>query len=146
MFAKGTQQSFQRKRSLPDTDLDITPMIDVTFLLLIFFIVTSTMKATPDQDIPPAVSGDSAVVENFKRLEILSPSSPGAASQVIFDGDPVTLEGLQQELERRVRGGAVQLLIYAERDVRSGFVGEVEGVINEMEGNIEYKFAVRHRR
>jgi len=146
VFAKNTGQSFRRKKGSADGNLDITPMIDVTFLMLIFFMVTSTMKATPDKDIPPAISGDSAVAAGFTELGILSPASAGAESQVVLDADPVTLNGLREELERRLRGGQVRLMIHAERDVRSGFVGEVEGVINEIEGNIEYKFAVRDRR
>ena len=47
----------RRKRGGFDGDLDITPMIDVTFLLLIFFMVTSTMQATPDIDLPVARQG-----------------------------------------------------------------------------------------
>jgi hypothetical protein len=40
---------FQRRKKagIADADLDITPMIDVTFLLLIFFMVTSTLQGTP---------------------------------------------------------------------------------------------------
>mgnify|MGYP003325625382 CR=1 FL=1 len=33
------------RKKLEDAEMDITPMIDVTFLLLIFFMVTSTMQA-----------------------------------------------------------------------------------------------------
>ena len=38
-----------------EEDLDITPMIDMTFLLLIFFMVTSTMKPDEVLDIPRSV-------------------------------------------------------------------------------------------
>ena len=47
--------SFSGGRKLADGEMDITPMIDVTFLLLIFFMVASTMQGTPDIDVPPAV-------------------------------------------------------------------------------------------
>jgi len=36
---------YRRRRQREDVDMDITPMIDMTFLLLIFFLVSST----PDQ-------------------------------------------------------------------------------------------------
>ena len=52
----------RRKRSLPDTEIDITPMIDVTFQLLIFFMVTSTMQGNPPADLPPSKSGGSIEV------------------------------------------------------------------------------------
>ena len=45
-----------RKRG-EEAELDITPMIDVTFLLLIFFMVTSTMQGKPDLDVPPVKHG-----------------------------------------------------------------------------------------
>ncbi len=50
--------SFRRRPATEEMDLDITPMIDVTFLLLIFFMVASTMQATAENDIPPAKHGD----------------------------------------------------------------------------------------
>ena len=49
--------AFSRKRSEYDAELDITPMIDVTFLLLIFFMVTSTMQPDEALDIPTSVHG-----------------------------------------------------------------------------------------
>lgn len=57
----------QIKKSSEDDEPDITPMIDMTFLLLIFFMVTSTMKPEGALQIPSArngigVSADEAVV------------------------------------------------------------------------------------
>ena len=39
LFAEGDDSPFQRDRGPPPGDLDITPMIDVTFLLLIFLLL-----------------------------------------------------------------------------------------------------------
>ncbi len=41
-----------------DDDLDMTPMIDMTFLLLIFFMVTSTLSPFADLQLPEAKAGD----------------------------------------------------------------------------------------
>ena len=38
-------------------DLDITPMIDITFLLLIFFMVASTSDVQTSVELPPARHG-----------------------------------------------------------------------------------------
>ena len=43
----GESGGLGRAKKKDEADLDITPMIDVTFLLLIFFMVTSTMQGTP---------------------------------------------------------------------------------------------------
>ena len=42
-----------KKKKNEDADLDITPMIDVVFLLLIFFMVTSTMDDQKAANVPP---------------------------------------------------------------------------------------------
>ncbi|NNJ26937.1 ExbD/TolR family protein [Alienimonas chondri] len=45
------------KEKRKELDFDITPMIDVVFLLLIFFMVSSTMQEPSKSDAPPAVHG-----------------------------------------------------------------------------------------
>lgn len=143
MLAGSDGKLTRRKRQGSEGDLDITPMIDVTFLLLIFFMVTSTMQATPDKDLPPAVSGENANAGNFLDLSILTPPAGSEDSPVMLEGDAVSLDELEETLQQRARGGPVHVMVYAERDVRSGFVGEVENVLNGVDGDLEYKFAVR---
>ena len=46
-----------KRKSRDDTEMDITPMIDVTFLLLIFFIVASKMDPQKATDLPEARHG-----------------------------------------------------------------------------------------
>lgn len=48
-----------RKRGIERGEMDITPMIDCTFLLLIFFLLTST-SSTSAVKLPPAVHGAEA--------------------------------------------------------------------------------------
>ena len=57
-----------RKRE--EGDLDITPMIDITFLLLIFFLVSSKMDQDAAVDLPPAKNGMN-VVNNQSVMIIL---------------------------------------------------------------------------
>ena len=66
------------KKERIDEEMDITPMIDITFLLLIFFVVCSKFDPTQMKDIPDADNGqlvsakDSAVI--FICLLYTSPS------------------------------------------------------------------------
>ena len=46
-----------RRKSDDETDLDITPMIDITFLLLAFFVMVSKMDPQLPVDLPPALNG-----------------------------------------------------------------------------------------
>lgn len=150
MFGEG---GLGKKKKKEEADLDITPMIDVTFLLLIFFMVTSTMQGTPDKDIAPAESGDNANAAGFTDIIILAPPSSAVEAEIQLDDNPVSLEQLKAELKQKVvqsAGETLKLMLYVERDVQSGSVGEVEKVIGEVaaeeESEIEMKFAVKDKR
>jgi len=52
------------RKQRQDDEMDITPMIDITFLLLIFFIVCSTMDPTKIGKIPEAQNGLAVYVED----------------------------------------------------------------------------------
>lgn len=49
----------KRKRNPDDGELDITPMIDITFLLLAFFVVASKMDPQAAIELPKASFGES---------------------------------------------------------------------------------------
>mgnify|MGYP002631213105 FL=1 len=136
-----------KKRKVEEVDLDITPMIDVTFLLLIFFMVTSTMQATPDKDIPPSQSGINAVVDGI--VDVTIRASAISDGDVELNNRPVSLEQLRADLMLKSQDGKFKVVLYVERDVKSGTVGEVEGVIDEVakeaEVEIDMAFAVRDR-
>ncbi len=136
-----------KKRKVEEVDLDITPMIDVTFLLLIFFMVTSTMQATPDKDIPPSQSGINAVVDGI--VDVTIRASAISDGDVELNNRPVSLEQLRADLMLKSQDGKFKVVLYVERDVKSGTVGEVEGVIGEVakeaEVEIDMAFAVRDR-
>jgi len=143
--------AFGKKKKKDEAEMDITPMIDVVFLLLIFFMVTSTMQGTPDRDIPPATSGTNATVAGHVELTIKAPASSGSEGEIVLDGEPASLDQIKAELTQRAAlDEMIKIMIYAERDVKSGFVGEVEQVIGEVaaetETEIQMNFAVTDRR
>ena len=147
MFEEG---GLGQKKKKDEADLDITPMIDVVFLLLIFFMVTSTMQGTPDRDIPPASPGTNANAAGFVNLVIFAPESSTSTGRILLDDVPVSLEQVKAELIQRTTLGELKVMIYAERDVRSGTVGEVEQIIGEVAAETEKEvlmnFAVRDKR
>lgn len=136
----------RRKKKKEEAELDITPMIDVTFLLLIFFMVTSTMQATPDRDIPPSKSGDNVVKSEWTDVTVGASRTGGEDGEFLWDGTPVTLDQLKEQMIQAATG-ELKILIYAERDVPNGVVGEVERIIGEVaketETTIEMSFAVQ---
>jgi len=55
MSAEDDDAPYEKKKRPPeDTEIDITPMIDVTFQLLIFFMVTASFSMQKAFDVPPA--------------------------------------------------------------------------------------------
>jgi len=67
-----------------DADMDITPMIDITFLLLIFFLVASRMDADTQVQLPPADHGTAVAARNSVIITV----APGENdSVVVYRGD-----------------------------------------------------------
>lgn len=137
LFSGEEEASFSRKGGAPPGDLDITPMIDVTFLLLIFFMVASTMQGTPAIDLPPAVHSKGVTVSSSTVVTVLAPR--GAESfPVILLGDgkgpEATPSELKNHLEDQQRSGINRVVIKAEGDVPHGFVDEVARTIKSVEG------------
>ncbi len=62
--------SFQTKRDGDDGELDLTPMVDVTFLLLIFFMVTASFQIQKSMEVPaPKDNAPSAVAQEQEEPE-----------------------------------------------------------------------------
>lgn len=134
----------KKKPSIAEADLDITPMIDVTFLLLIFFMVTSTMQGTPDRDIPVAKSGSALSPSGMLELIVAAPQTDGGPAELILDGKPSTLEEIKAQVVLEAAQGDVEIMILAERRVPSGFIGDVETMLGEVE-NVKYHFGVQEQ-
>ena len=75
-----------RRRRAPaeEAEMDITPMIDCTFLLLIFFIVTSKMTADTPIQLPIAKHGGAVVVEESVIITVAKGEGTNAA---VYKGD-----------------------------------------------------------
>lgn len=106
--------SIQIKRSQAASTLSLTPLIDVVFLLLIFFLVTSEFE------------------EEERRLDIVLPSATSASPmtskprEVVIDitadgatfvgGEQVTLEELSQLLGRAVANNPTNQVVVIRAD------------------------------
>ncbi len=79
-----TLQPLLRSKAYDDSEMDITPMIDITFLLLIFFIVSSKMDSSADVKLPKAHYG-TAVVEKSSVVVTIVADEDGSA--IVYRGD-----------------------------------------------------------
>ena len=94
MSAEEDDAPYEKKiRSSEDADIDITPMIDVTFQLLIFFMVTSTMQGTPPAIVPRSVSGGSTELNKIAfKLVIKAPVDANTDPEMEIDKKPINME------------------------------------------------------
>lgn len=132
-------------RSVADEseDIDITPMIDVTFLMLIFFLVTST----PDQQtairLPEALHGN-AVSQLESVVFTIAEGGLDAAPVYNADGKvPESIlssdldrqaEQIREAVETGFRANKTDVIIKADRGVTYRNVSRVIASASQVEG------------
>jgi biopolymer transport protein ExbD len=132
-----------RREFKEDSELDITPMIDVTFLLLIFFIVSSVPDVQRALELPTARHGVGVSILTSIVITVADRGAPGRARIYLGDGKvgaPLADDPKQQEaairaaLERGFSEGKKTLLIKAERGVLHRDVARVAQLASTVEG------------
>ena len=138
---------FGRRKSHVEMELDITPMIDVTFLLLIFFMVASTMQATAENDIPPAKHGVGIETERSTVISIRLPDADGG-EPLIYLGEggtePADVADVAAYVQQGVDNHRSRVIIKADRSVSHGFVQRVARAANSVDG-IRFFIGVRDK-
>jgi biopolymer transport protein TolR len=126
---------FARKR-VTSGDLDMTPMIDCTFLLLIFFMVSSTMQSTPDIDLPVAAHSIGVDTDGAVILTVFTGGPQNPPRIVLGDGtgEEAAVEEVRGHVAEAVAAGKTKIVIKAEGDVTHGFIGEVARAVVAVEG------------
>src|SRR5690606_10859413 len=113
---------FRRSERKPvESSVDLTPMIDMTFILLIFFMVSTTLVKDMKIDIsrPGAQSGQVASTKAI-RLYI------DRRGEVYMDGEPVRVWTLQSRIGDQLRGMTEKMvLVVSDEQVPSGRLVEV---------------------
>ncbi|MFN9585994.1 MAG: ExbD/TolR family protein [Pseudomonadaceae bacterium] len=104
-----------------DTGIDLTPMLDVVFIMLIFFIVTSSFIR------------ESGVEVQRPQAETATPQDKGniliavtADGQIWMDKQPVDIRSVRAHVERmRVDQPEGAVVVQADQDARTGLVVQV---------------------
>ncbi len=106
------------RASTIDASINMTPMIDVVFQLIIFFLVTShfaKQEAHMPLPLPAADSSEAAKSDEAPRL-VINVTGDGT---LLFSGRSLTAAELQQRLSERIGelGKDVEVRIRADRSV-----------------------------
>lgn len=131
------------KRDEEELDMDITPMIDITFLLLIFFLVSSRPDQTTAIQLPKAQHGD-AVSQRFST--VISVGEGGIDQAPVFSGDgkmpanelstdpTAREEQIAQYIQSGIAEGKTDVVIKADRGVACRDIDGVLKAISKVEG------------
>ncbi|MGM0486633.1 MAG: ExbD/TolR family protein [Planctomycetota bacterium] len=135
--------SLRRKRRQDDAEMDITPMIDIVFLLLIFFLVASKMDEAATVKLPPAQRGINVSQENAIII-IVKKNEQGDATVARRDGEPFSnaLQEQEREVGEYVDAGLSgtgpfdrpmeSIIVKAQGNVREGEVARVAEAIGRV--------------
>jgi biopolymer transport protein ExbD len=143
-----------RTLALPDTEIDITPMIDMVFLLLIFFLVTSRLAQQSSVELPAARYGGAISAKEAAIVTIAQDGDEAAIfkgdsidpAQRMAMGDPAAAEAeLIAYLQSELRDGSAKrhVLIKAGKEVKHKHVARVSQAVGRVLGRGRLYVAVR---
>ncbi len=130
------------KKKPAEAELDITPMIDVTFLLLIFFRVTSTMQPDPAVVVPEAKNGQGVDSQNAVIISILMQNERPKIVCADGDGSEATLDEVTRYTSDEIGAGKERVIIKADRAVPYGTLQEVAQAVQEEVQDIKFYVGV----
>jgi len=135
--AEGDEEPLRlSSKKAADDEIDITPMIDIVFLLLIFFIVCSTMVPAKTGAIPSAKRG-LMISTNDSALLIME---RGTGEKSIIKRHDGTLFNDDEERQRvdiidyltqQLDVGKTEVMIVGSKDVSVGEVARVQRIIGD---------------
>lgn len=135
----GDDEIVAREPTPIDDEIDFTPMVDIVFLLLIFFMVSTKISSSPKVELPESFNGRNVVEKEFVVVAIRKGTSDLAQVSRV-DGTAFSSDIDQQEaeiaeyIESELKGERVQVLVKAAGDVR---YGEVERVRQAVAGVLQ---------
>lgn len=111
-----------------EVELDMTPMLDVVFILLIFFIVTAVFVKEPGAEI---VRPETVTQERERPTILVAVTSDGL---IFVDGDVYEQNQLRSILEQlREANPRAEAMIQGDEEAPAGTVLDVQELLIDME-------------
>lgn len=109
-----------RRRAPEPPRVDLTPMIDVVFLLLIFFMISTTFIERPGLTIDlPDAGSDRMSTAGDREVRVYLDQQ----GRLYLNGDPISGSALRQHLlEYGVQAGKMSFVLMADEAARHGRV------------------------
>lgn len=128
------------RKKRDDDEMDITPMIDITFLLLIFFVVCSKMDPTQMGNIPEALNG-TAISAKESAVVFIEPAGKDKVVLKRIDGTEFStdeetqttelIEYITKELKSTLGQEKNHVMIMGDGEIAVGEVTRVQKIIGD---------------
>ncbi len=115
---------FRRKKK-EEIGLDLTPMVDTVFNLLIFFALSLNFIVLPGINIKLPQARTEDLPQGKREANILITKD----NRIFLNRKPVSIDTLADELRSTLKSKDSIIIIQADRDVRHGRVVEVMDII-----------------
>lgn len=124
-----------RKKHKTEDEIDVAPLIDCTFILLMYFIVLQAMSPRMDANVPNAAHGTAMKKETASVITIKSNKDTLRASIILGDsGTEGTVAAVTAFVEDGVRRQKNDVIVMADRDVPHGIVQQVLKAAGKVDG------------
>ncbi len=100
--------------------IDISPLMDCVFILLIFFIVTTTFVEETGVEVDKPTAASQSALEKNSVLIALT-----AQGQVVYGGNEIGIGGVRPLVKRMLQAEKVPVIIQADAAVQSGLLVRV---------------------
>ena len=133
--------NFRKNLKTRIPDINLTPLVDVVLLLVLFFMVTTEFAVMPGLKLAlPSIESDSKVrVQAAERLEI----TVTAQGDIYFEDQPTTLKNLSRHLiSTGADGNEVVIVVSADQSVQYGQMIKIMDTLRN-EGFHRVVFAAR---
>ncbi len=100
-----------------ESGIDISPLIDCVFILLIFFIVTTTFVEETGVEVDKPQAASSVRLEKTSILIALT-----SKGEVVYGGREIGVSGVQPLVKRMLQKEDVPVIIQADKEAQSGLL------------------------
>ncbi len=103
-----------------DVAVDISPLIDCVFILLIFFIVTTTFVEETGVEVDKPQAASSVQLEKTSIMIAITQNG-----EIVYGGNEIGISGIRPLVKRMMQKEEVPVIIQADQNVMSGLLVRV---------------------
>jgi len=106
--------------TVENVEINLSPLIDMVFLLLIFFMVTTVFVEETGVDVQKPTA---ASAEDLQRNSILIAITADGA--VVYGGKSISINAVRGTVKRLIEGRDMPVILLADREADAGLVVDV---------------------